>query len=292
MTVVESPLQIALREIVDGVGPFARGYPVYLDAPDGAETIAATELMRPVPMRDLASRVLKEWTDRPLDQDPRAAVSRMIRRYAGSLVTAALAPLAHGIGIDTSPERVRVIVFKDLPRGIVLRVDEVLVSGDRPPTHPVAGRDAGTLAELRDRVYEDLFGHFAWAFDLVLTNIKVSAQLLWSTVAEQVDLLYENAIDGPHAAIFARTIADRDLALDGPTLPGVDGPNPMKDLLFWEPSNEDGHRVEVRRVCCANFVVPGRPDVYCRNCGLITPAERLVKWSDWRKSVKRGSWVS
>jgi hypothetical protein len=66
----------------------------------------------------------------------------------------------------------------------------------------------------------------------------------------------------------------------------------MRDLLFWEPSTEPGHRVEVRRVCCANFVVPGRPDVYCRNCGLITPAERLAKWSDWRASVKRGSWIA
>jgi ferric iron reductase protein FhuF len=292
VTIVESPLQITLREIVDSVGPFARGYPVYLEAPAGAETIAARELMRPEPMRDLAGRALREWTDRPLDQDPRAAVSRMIRRYTGSLVTAALAPLAHGIGLDTSPERVRVIVFKDLPRGIVLTVDEVLVSADRPATRPVVGRDAGSLDELRRRVYEKLFAHCAWAFDRVIANIKVSPQLLWSTVAEQVDLLYENAIDGPDAAVFARTTSDRDLALDGERLPGVAGPNPMKDLLFWEPSSEDGHRIEVRRVCCANFVVPGRPDVYCRNCGLITPAERLVKWSDWRKSVQRGSWVS
>jgi hypothetical protein len=107
-----------------------------------------------------------------------------------------------------------------------------------------------------------------------------------------VDLLWENAMDGRDAEVFARAVEDRDLALAGETLPGVPGANPMRDLLFWEPSNEPGHRVEVRRVCCANFVVPGRPDVYCRNCGLITPAERLAKWSDWRASVKRGSWVA
>jgi ferric iron reductase protein FhuF len=290
--IAAAPLQTALADIVDGIGSFARGYPVYLETPAGAETIAATDLMTPAPMREYATRALREWTDAPLDQDPRAAVSRMVRRYAGSIVTAALAPLAHGIGLDTSPERVRIIVFKDLPRGVVLNVDEVLVSTGRPVTHSVPGRDIGPLDRLRERVFERLFGHFAWSFELVIANIKVSPQLLWSTVAEQVDLLWENAMDGRDAQVFARAIVDRDLVLDGERLPGVAGPNPMKDLLIWEPSDEDGHRIEVRRVCCANFVVPGRPDVYCRNCGLITPAERLVKWSDWRKSVKRGSWVS
>jgi ferric iron reductase protein FhuF len=248
--------------------------------------------MTPGPMRDLAARALKEWTDTPLDQDPRAAVSRMMRRYAGALVTAALAPLAHGMGLDASPDRVRVIIRNDLPRGIVLAVDEVLVCPERPARWTVAGRDVGSLGRMREDVFARLFGHFAWAFERVIANIRVSPQLLWSTVAEQVDLLWENAMDGRDAEVFARAVEDRDLALAGETLPGVPGANPMRDLLFWEPSNEPGHRVEVRRVCCANFVVPGRPDVYCRNCGLITPAERLAKWSDWRASVKRGSWVA
>ena len=287
---VASSLQAALNEAIDGIGSFARGYPVYLEAPAGAETISAHELHTPGPLRDFAMRAVKEWTDKPLDQDPRAAVSRLIRRYAGGVVTAAMAPLVHGIGIDTSPDRIRVIIKGDLPRGIVLRVDEVLGCPDRSATWPVATRQVGSLARMREDVFAKLFAGFAWSFDHVIANIKVSPQLLWSTVAEQVDLLWENAMDGKHAAVFARATEDRELALAGETLPGVAGENPMRDLLFWESSNEPGHRVEVRKVCCANFVVPGRPDVYCRNCGLITPAERLVKWSEWRQSVKRGSW--
>jgi hypothetical protein len=287
-----APLQAALRETVDGIGSFARGYPVYLDAPDGAETISAKELHTPGPLRDFAMRAVKEWTERPLDQDPRAAVSRLIRRYAGSVVTAAMAPLAHGIGLDTSPHRIDVIIKGDLPRGIVLRVDEVLGCADRPATWPVATRQVVSLARMREDVFANLFAGFAWSFEQVIASIKVSPQLLWSTVAEQVDLLWENAMDGRDAAVFARAVEDRELALTDENLPGVGGPNPMRDLLFWEPSNEEGHRVEVRRVCCANFVVPGRPDVYCRNCGLITPAERLTKWSAWRASVKQGSWTA
>jgi len=131
-----------------------------------------------------------------------------------------------------------------------------------------------------------LFTHCAWLFDTVIANIKVSPQLLWSTAAEQVDSLYDNAIDGADAALFASAATDRDLMLFGETLPGVTGPNPMRDLLYWEPSSEPAHRIEVRRVCCANFVVPGRTQVYCRNCDLITPAERLAKWNAWRASGK------
>ena len=287
-----SPLQEALRETTLGIGSFARGYPIYLEAPEGAETITAAELHSPGPLREFAARAVREWTDRPLDQDPRAAVSRLIRRYAGSLVTAAMAPLAHGVGLDTSPDRIRVVITQDLPRGIVLRVDEVLGSPERPATWSVATRQVASLSRMREDVLATLFAGFAWSFERVIASIKVSPQLLWSTVAEQVDLLWENAMDGRDADVFARATGDRDLALTGETLPGIPGPNPMRDLLFWEPSNETGHRIEVRRVCCANFVVPGRPDVYCRNCGLITPSERLVKWSAWRASVKRGSWTA
>src|SRR4029077_7522551 len=99
-----------------------------------------------------AARAVKEWSDHPLDEDPRAAVSRLVRRYAGSLTTAALVPLAHGVGLDVSPERVGLVMHNDLPQGTLLRVDEVLVCADRPTTWPVHGRDVGTLDQLRVRV--------------------------------------------------------------------------------------------------------------------------------------------
>ena len=78
--------------------------------------------------------------------------------------------------------------------------------------------------------------------------------------------------------------------IDGDRIPGVDGPNPMRGLLYWEPASEIGHTNQVRRVCCANFVVPGRTQGYCRNCDLITPADRLRMYDEWHASVKSGSW--
>ena len=115
MIAADQALQTALDRAVESVGPLARPYPIYLTEPPGSESIAAVDLMQPETLRSYAARAVKEWSDRPLDEDPRAAVSRLIRRYLGSVVTAALVPLVHGIGLDLSQERVRVIMQSYLP---------------------------------------------------------------------------------------------------------------------------------------------------------------------------------
>jgi len=179
-------------------------------------------------------------------------------------------------------------VQSDLPQGIVLRVDEVLLSSERSATWPVEGRDVGSLERLRDIALASYFRHLSWLFGEVVAAIKVSPQLLWSTVAEQVDLLYDNAADGPSADAFARAEPDRELMLFGDRVPGIDGPNPLHGLLYWETADgpEAGHRIQVRRVCCANFVVPGRSQGYCRNCDIITPQRRIEMWNEWRDAVR------
>jgi ferric iron reductase protein FhuF len=283
----DQKLQAALDHAVESVGPLARPYPIHLAEPAGAESIAAVELMRPEILRHYAARAVKEWSDRPLDEDPRAAVSRLIRRYLGSVVTAALVPLVHGIGLDVAPERVRVIMKNDLPQGTVIDVNEVLVCAERPATWPVPGTDVATVAQLRERVFAKLLGHLSWAFSAVIANIKVAPGLLWSTAAEQVDLVYEYAIEGRTPAAFARASDDREQLLFASALPGIAGPNPMRDLLYWEPAGDRVHQIQVRRVCCANFVVPGRTQGYCRNCDLITEERRLVMWDEYRGASLR-----
>jgi len=289
MIVTSAELQSALADAVASVGPLARPYPIYLATPEGAETIAAEELMQRDTLRSYAARAVKEWSDRPLDEDPRAAVSRLIRRYLGSVITAGLVPLVHGIGLDLSPARVRVIMQSDLPQGTVVDVDEVFVSAERPATWPVRGTDVGSAASLRERVLRPLLAHLSWTFDSVVANIKVSPHLLWSTAAEQIDLIWEYAIEGQSPEAFQRARDDRDHLLSSETLPGIGGPNPLRDQLYWEPASDGLHRIQVRRVCCANFVVPGRTQGYCRNCDLITAERRLVMWDEYRgASLKHG----
>jgi ferric iron reductase protein FhuF len=282
MIAADPKLQAALDSAVESVGPLARPYQIHLTTPAGAESIAAIELMRPQILRHHAARAVKEWSDRPLDEDPRAAVSRLIRRYLGSVVTAALVPLVHGIGLDVAPERVRVIMQNDLPQGTIVDVDEVLVSAERPATWPVRGTDVATVPQLRERVFAALLGHLSWAFSAVIAEIKVAPGLLWSTAAEQVDLVYEYAIEGRTPAAFARASDDREQLLFAGALPGIAGPNPMRDLLYWEPAGDSLHQIQVRRVCCANFVVPGRTQGYCRNCDLISQERRRVMWDEYR----------
>jgi ferric iron reductase protein FhuF len=289
MIAADRSLQGVLADAVDSVGPLARAYPIHLAEPPGSETIAAVELMRPDVLRSYAARAVKEWSDRPLDEDPRAAVSRLVRRYLGSIVTAAIVPLVHGIGLDLSPERVRVIMQSDLPQGTVIDVDEVLVCAERPATWPVRGTEVAGVERLRERVFAPFLGHVVWAFAAVLASIKVSPQLLWSTAAEQVDLIFEYAIEGPTPAAFVGASGDRERLLFSSTLSGVAGPNPLRDQLYWEPAGDRLHRIQVRRVCCANFVVPGRTQGYCRNCDLITHERRLVMWDEFRgASLKHG----
>jgi ferric iron reductase protein FhuF len=285
----DQALQAALDRAVESVGPLARPYPIYLAEPPDAESIAAVDLMQSDTLRHYAARAVKEWSDRPLDEDPRAAVSRLIRRYLGSVLTAALVPLVHGIGLDLSPERVRVIMQSDLPQGTVVDAREVLICAERPATWPVHGTDVTSIAEMRERVFAPLLAHLSWAFAAVIASIKVSPQLLWSTAAEQVDPVFEYSIEGPDPQAFARAKADREQLLFASELPGIAGPNPMRDLLYWEPASDPIHQIQVRRVCCANFVVPGRTQGYCRNCDLITEERRLVMWDEYRgASLKHG----
>ncbi len=288
MTLARADVASALAEAVASVGPFGRPYPLYLEPPAGYEVMPVTELLRPEPLRRYAARAVAEWSDHPNAEDSRAAVSRLMRRYLGSLTTAVLAPLAHGLGVDVSPDRVAMIVQKDLPQGIVLRADELLVTRERPATWNVQGREVPTLEQLREQVLGTYFAHLAWSFNEVIASIKVSPQLLWSTAAEQIDGLYENAADGPAASTFGRAEPDRERMLFADHLPGIAGANPLHDLLFWERAEgpEAGHRIQVRRVCCANFVVPGRAQGYCRNCDIITPQRRIEMWNEWRASVR------
>jgi ferric iron reductase protein FhuF len=282
-------LAAALREAAESVGPYQRAYPVFVETPPHMEAVALRDLVEPDQLRAYAARAVSDWSDHPADEDPRAAVSRFARRYLGSLITGVLAPLAHGIGIEAPPERVKAIVQNDLPQGIVLDVDGALLCRERPASWPVDGRELDSLDEVRDRVFGVLVAHLDWLFTRIVATIKVSPQLLWTTAAEQIDLIYDNAADGAAPAVFARAASDRERLLFAESVAGIDGPNPLRDLLYWEVATkgpEAGHRLTVRRMCCANYVVPGRTQGYCRNCDILTAAGRVEMWNEWRASVR------
>ena len=86
---------------------------------------------------------------------------------------------------------------------------------------------------------------------LVLRRRMLEGGALWEGVnGDEVDaeLLVEELIDGH----FREAVWE--------TIPGFKRPR------------------QVRKICCINYVIPGRPEPYCRSCGIITRDERLMIW--------------
>jgi hypothetical protein len=286
---MNASLASAVADAVARLGRFGSSYPVHLAPPPGYEIVRADDMLEPERLGRHCVRAITAWTQHPEEEDVRAAASRLMRRYCGSLASAALVPLAHGVALDVSLPRVAFLIRDEMPMGVVLDVaDGSWVCAERPTAWPVEGaRSVGTLAELRERAWQSLFSeHLAPAVDRVLSYAKLNPKVLWSTAAEQIDLLYENALEGFGPTELANLAADREVILFAETIPGQPGLNPMRDTLEWETIDDDAfpRPLQVRQICCVCFVIPGR-NAYCRTCGLISQDERLTLWRSWRASV-------
>jgi ferric iron reductase protein FhuF len=88
----------------------------------------------------------------------------------------------------------------------------------------------------------------------------------------------ESASECLDPARAAPYLADRALLFDAETVPGIRGPNPLRDLNWDEefPEIGEGRTVGIRRVCCLSVYLPDRPGRYCGNCPLPTHAERVA----------------
>jgi hypothetical protein len=284
---MRSSLERAVRAAQAKFGRLGASYPIYLNPPPGVEVVPQAELLDLANLSRYFERSIREWTDHPEDEDIRAAASRFLRRFCGSVAAAALVPLANGVAVDVSIPRVSLLIRRDMTLGTVLNLDgaEVYTSAGRETTWPVDGRTLPTATELRRRAFESLFAeNLVPSFERVLQAVHVSPRLLWTTAAESIELMYE----------YGRVYFDEDswkpleedrLAVHfDAMLPGVAGQNPMLGLLDWEQFDDPllPGRYQVRRICCVNYVIPGRKPSYCRTCGLLSAAER---WELWRRYV-------
>jgi hypothetical protein len=270
-------------------GRFARDHPVLVEAPAGVEVIRADRLLDKEFLRRASERAILEWTANPGEEDVRAALSRLWRRYCDSLGMAAVLPLASGVAFDFSFARCSFLMGEYMPYGVVVDLEgaELFTCGERPTTWPVQGTRLATVAELRARVQRSLFAdHVQVAIDHVLDFVRVSPRMLWTTMAEAVDLAYDAGIDGHSGEEYAPILEDREAMLFGATLAGVGGPNPMAGTLEWEAIPGLKRPQQVRLVCCFNYVVPGRPEPYCRTCGIISRDERLMIWGRYARDPK------
>jgi ferric iron reductase protein FhuF len=282
-----TPLDEAVYAAQQRFGRMGGSFPIHFRPPTGYEVVPALDLLEVERLRSYFVRAIAEWSSSPSEEDQRAAASRFVRRYAGAIGTAALVPLANGVALDVSLERVSLLIRSNLTLGVVLDLEgsDISVSPDRPTTWPIEelGRPISvpSAADLRDRAFEALFGrNLAPAFERILEAIHVSDRLLWTNAAESIELMYEYGEPNADPAEWAPFEADRRAIHEAEAVAGIDGPNPARGLIEWEDFDDPlvpGPQ-QMRRVCCANFVIPGRPGKYCRTCGLIPFEERHRLW--------------
>jgi ferric iron reductase protein FhuF len=117
----------------------------------------------------------------------------------------------------------------------------------------------------------------------VLEVVRVSPRLLWATAAESIELLYEYGRPYFDEDAWKPLEEDRQALHFDATLPGVEGPNPMLGLLEWERFDDPLllDEYQVRKVCCVNYVIPGRKPSYCRTCGIISAERRRDLWRQY-----------
>jgi len=276
----------AIHESHQRLGRLGASYAIWLQPPPVWETIPCLELLTTAHMTEFFERAIQEWSPNPSEEDIRAAASRFMRRYLLSVAAPAFVSLANGVAWDLTLDRISVVMRPDLALGAVIDIEglEAHTTSERPTSWPVSGRPT-TLTDLRERALRPLFADVhVRSFERVLSHVRVSPRLLWSTAAENVDYYYDNALDHVGGTERDRYAADRELILFSDAHPGIEGPNPMKDLLAWDDFSDDPRfprARQVRTVCCANYVVPGRNPRYCRTCGLIPQEQRRAYWNSY-----------
>jgi ferric iron reductase protein FhuF len=287
---VTDPLQSAAYATFRKFGRIGASYPVYFKRPGGYEAVPAEELLRPENLRGYFTRAINEWSDRPTEEDQRAAASRFLRRYAGSIVGASLISLSGGVALDVALPRVQLLIRADLTLGSVVDLAgaTAYVSPARPTAWPIEAVSVASAEELRRRAYQSLFrDHLVPAIDRVHSAIGVSWKLIWTTVAESIEYMYEHGRPYFDDAGWAPIAEDRAVIHLAGMVPGIEGANPMKGLIEWEDFGdpEIPGPVQLRRVCCVNYIVPGRgsrasdpTSGYCRSCGLLSAEQRHRLW--------------
>jgi ferric iron reductase FhuF-like transporter len=287
-------LESAIAADMARMGHSAGLLPIRLREPAGQETVPAETMLDAANLPDYFERAVLDWCADPTIEDKRAAASRFMRRYSHTMAYAALVPLLHGVAFEVGIPRIRFIMSthpgsSHMPMGVVLDLPgEIVGTDERRTGWPLTVTREVGLDELRALVVRNLVvDHLQVAIDRVIDAVQLAPAVLWTTVAEAVADVYEGYYEGADPATtaeeYARADADKAALLTSAALPGVPGRNPLRNLLEWETVDDPllPRPVQVRKMCCVNFVIPGRPTPYCRTCGLLSREERATLWRDF-----------
>jgi ferric iron reductase protein FhuF len=276
----------ALARELDRLGRSTRGRFV-LAADPSDRLVPATRFLDPGYLRQAIAETVPQLRDGAAgrgdgaEADLRIAVSRFSRRYVAPLSAVALVGLAYGVALDISPARCTVVVRPSGQYGLLLdpRDGEAVRCLRRPTGWPVRGAAVETVEELRELVWRRLYGdHLAPVYTRALEIANVSPRLVWSSAAEWAGIVSDGAEEYLGASAARPFVADREALLGAETLPGVVGPNPLRDKLTWVPVAGDGYprAVQTRRHCCLTFVLEDRLAELCENCPYLPLEDRVA----------------
>jgi ferric iron reductase protein FhuF len=217
------------------------------------------------------------------------AASRFSRHYVSGLTMAALVGLALGMGLDLSARRTARVVWANMPFRVVLDEKAAVVScTERPSPWPSLEISVATVDELREQVWRNLYGgHIAPFFDRLRELTPMSHGVLWSNAAEPVGLVHADAYRHLGPAEAEPFLAECAAVLGAPTLPGVPGPNPLRDELEWVPVDEPDYPsgVQTRRHCCTTYHLAERAGYLCGNCPFLPLENRIELDREQRDEV-------
>jgi Ferric iron reductase FhuF-like transporter len=215
------------------------------------------------------------------DIDLRIAASRFTRQYCGATSVVALVALAHGVGLNLSASRCRLVFHREIPFRLALdvRPDDILICAERPTTLPVSGRTVRTVSELRSYVWRNLYANnIAPLLRQALDLTSVSPALVWTNAAEWIAVVSDAADEYLGRDASVPFVTDRQAVMSTPELPGVSGPNPLLGLVDWFPvqAPDFPHGVHERRMCCLTYLLEDRLGRLCQNCPFLPRTEQVA----------------
>lgn len=260
---------VPTRRLLRSLEPSTRHLHIGNPPPDAA-TVPATHLLQESTLADHVESAAQRL-DTP---DPRVAASQWSKWYTHATLPPLLAALTlRGVGLDTSPEHVTLVLHDGWPAGMALHPRAPhRVAPERLPEEmvPPAEVTTGTLEAVRAHAVGAALRHHTTVVRRLHQVTGLPEDVLWGNVASRIaHTLHRFASQG--GASQRRALADHDAILDARNAPGLPGPNPLRSHMHRvnpDPATPSPEAF-ARRTCCLRHRLPEKEP--CATCPRLQP---------------------
>jgi ferric iron reductase protein FhuF len=203
----------------------------------------------------------------------RAVASFWQKHYVATLLIPVLSALTiAGAGLDASTANVSLALDQTgLPRRLLLRPSTPIRL--HAPRWNSSGRAEATLQDLQRFVLQSVReNHLVPLIDLLRELTGIPRRILWVSTANVIADVYDGLAQSPYQEAAAE---DRAALLDSPVDLITGGPNPLHNLVRYEPVDVPGlpPALRCRAACCQRYSLPGYQP--CTTCPRLSLDERI-----------------